>query len=181
MASRSFSKARVSIWRMRSRLTSCFWLSSSSVAAGSLRRRDVRISISRSFSTDIACCIISRRTSISSLTTSAVSGSSRSSSSQSCHSPLSSSPCAIGALSERSLPDMRPSICWTSSGDTFRRSEISLTCSGVSCPPSIASIWPLTFRKLKNSFFCAAVVPIFTSDQLRRIYSCMEARIHHIA
>jgi hypothetical protein len=34
---------------------------------------------------------------------------------------------------------------------------------------------------LKNSFFCAAVVPIFTSDQLRRMYSWIEARIHHMA
>jgi hypothetical protein len=34
---------------------------------------------------------------------------------------------------------------------------------------------------LKNSFFCAAVVPILTSDQLRRMNSWMLALIHHIA
>jgi hypothetical protein len=31
-------------------------------------------------------------------------------------------------------------------------------------PSSIAFIWPFNRRRLKNNFFCAAVVPIFTSD-----------------
>ena len=33
----------------------------------------------------------------------------------------------------------------------------------------------------QNSFFCAAVVPIFTRLQERRMYSWIEARIHHMA
>ena len=43
--------------------------------------------------------------------------------------------------------------------------------------------WILCFirRRLKNSFFWAAVVPIFTSDQECRIYSWIEALIHHMA
>ena len=45
----------------------------------------------------------------------------------------------------------------------------------------MACICPLSLRRLKNSFFCAAVVPIFTSDQDRRMYSWIEARIHHMA
>jgi len=36
---------------------------------------------------------------------------------------------------------------------------------------TIAFNWPFTLRRLKNSFFCAAVVPIFTSDQECRMYS----------
>ncbi len=54
----------------------------------------------------------------------------------------------------------------TSSSGTPRRVAILLTCSGDRSPSSIACIWPLSLRRLKNSFFCAAVVPIFTSDQL---------------
>ncbi len=37
------------------------------------------------------------------------------------------------------------------------------------------------FRKLKNSFFWLAVVPILTSDHERKMYSWIDARIHHIA
>ncbi|MNO02320.1 hypothetical protein D3C81_2226860 [compost metagenome] len=44
-------------------------------------------------------------------------------------------------------------------------------CSGRRSPSSKAEIWLLALRRLKKSFFCAAVVPIFTSDQLRRMYS----------
>ena len=69
----------------------------------------------------------------------------------------------------------------TSSSGTPRRVAILVTCSGVRSPSSIACIWPLSLRRLKNSFFCAAVVPIFTSDQLCRMYSWIEARIHHMA
>ena len=36
-------------------------------------------------------------------------------------------------------------------------------------------------RSPKNSFFWAAVVPIFTSDQECSTYSVTAARIHHIA
>ena len=39
----------------------------------------------------------------------------------------------------------------------------------------------LALRRLKNSFFWRAVVPIFTRDQERRMYSWIEARIHHMA
>ena len=35
--------------------------------------------------------------------------------------------------------------------------------------------------QVEESFFCAAVVPIFTRLHERRMYSWMEARIHHIA
>ncbi len=36
-------------------------------------------------------------------------------------------------------------------------------------------------RRLKNSFFCALVVPSFTRDHDRRMYSWIAALIHHIA
>ena len=39
----------------------------------------------------------------------------------------------------------------------------------------------LALRRLKNSFFWFAVVPIFTSDHERRMYSWIEALIHHMA
>ncbi len=55
------------------------------------------------------------------------------------------------------------------------------TCSGRMSPSSKALIWLLALRRLKNSFFCAAVVPIFTRDHERRMYSWIEARIHHMA
>ena len=45
----------------------------------------------------------------------------------------------------------------------------------------MAPILFLALRRLKNSFFCAAVVPIFTRLHDRRMYSWIEARIHHIA
>ena len=53
----------------------------------------------------------------------------------------------------------------------------------VSCesPSSSAEMRLLARRRLKNSFFWLAVVPIFTSDQERRIYSWIDALIHHIA
>ena len=69
----------------------------------------------------------------------------------------------------------------TSSSGTPRRVAILVTCSGDRSPSSMACIWPLSLRRLKNSFFCAAVVPIFTSDQECRMYSWIEARIHHMA
>ena len=69
----------------------------------------------------------------------------------------------------------------TSCSGTCRAFAIFSTCSGLRSPSSSADIWPLRRRRLKNSFFCAAVVPIFTSDQLCRMYSWMAARIHHMA
>jgi uncharacterized membrane protein YphA (DoxX/SURF4 family) len=47
---------------------------------------------------------------------------------------------------------------------------------------SIDTLWRLlVLRRLKNSFFWLAVVPSFTSDHERRMYSWMAALIHHIA
>ncbi len=69
----------------------------------------------------------------------------------------------------------------TSLSGTSRRVAISFTVSGFRSPSSSAFSWPFTRRRLKNSFFCAAVVPIFTSDQECRMYSWIAARIHHIA
>ena len=48
-------------------------------------------------------------------------------------------------------------------------------------PSSRAEILRFALRKLKNSFFWLAVVPIFTSDHERRMYSWIEALIHHVA
>ena len=51
-------------------------------------------------------------------------------------------------------------------------------------PENVAKIAPILFfalRRLKKSFFCAAVVPIFTRLHDRRMYSWIDARIHHIA
>ena len=45
----------------------------------------------------------------------------------------------------------------------------------------MADIWAFIRRRLKNSFFWAAVVPILTSDQDRRMYSWIAALIHHMA
>ena len=58
---------------------------------------------------------------------------------------------------------------------------ICLTASGLRSPSSIACIWLFSRRRLKNSFFCAAVVPSFTRDQECRMYSWIAARIHHMA
>ena len=62
-----------------------------------------------------------------------------------------------------------------------RRGDLLAPCSGLRSPSSIACIWLFSRRRLKNSFFCAAVVPSFTSDQECRMYSWMAARIHHMA
>ena len=40
-------------------------------------------------------------------------------------------------------------------------------------------LWAL--RRLKNSFFWLAVVPIFTTDHECRMYAWMAALIHHMA
>ena len=48
-------------------------------------------------------------------------------------------------------------------------------------PLSIAKIWFFNFLRLKNNFFCAAVVPILTKLHDLKIYSWIEALIHHIA
>ena len=76
---------------------------------------------------------------------------------------------------------MRRFIEMTSSSETPRSVAILVTSSGLRSPSSKASILFFIRLRLKNNFFCAAVVPIFTSDHERRIYSWIEARIHHIA
>ena len=87
-----------------------------------------------------------------------------------------------GAFSELSPPpDRRRFIETTSSWVTPRSVAILSTCSGRMSPSSSAPILPFALRRLKNSFFCAAVVPSFTSDHERRMYSWIAARIHHIA
>ena len=58
---------------------------------------------------------------------------------------------------------------------------ISSTWSGWRSPSWKAEMALLALRRLKNSFFCAAVVPIFTRLQERRMNSCIEALIHHMA
>ena len=58
---------------------------------------------------------------------------------------------------------------------------ISVTWSGFRSPSSSAWILPFTLRRLKNSRFWLAVVPIFTRLHERRMYSWIEALIHHMA
>ena len=60
---------------------------------------------------------------------------------------------------------MRVFILMTSRSGTFKASEILVTFSGRRLPSSKAFSFPFSDRRLKNSFFCAAVVPIFTRDQ----------------
>src|SRR3546814_5107898 len=45
--------------------------------------------------------------------------------------------------------------------------------------PEVSSMRARRRRKLKNSVLWAAVVPVRTIDQLRRIKSCIAERIHH--
>src|SRR6266700_3237310 len=96
-----------------------------------------------------------------------------------CHSPESPSS-RIGALRETS-PPRRRFMSTTSCSVTPSRLAISLTWSGRRSPSSSAEILLLALRRLKNSFFWLAVVPIFTSDHERRMYSWIAALIHHIA
>src|SRR5258707_8468794 len=65
----------------------------------------------------------------------------------------------------------------TSASGTSSSVAIFLRFSGERSPSSIACSWPLSLRRLKKSFFCAAVVPIFTSDHECRMYSWIAARI----
>ena len=69
----------------------------------------------------------------------------------------------------------------TSCLPTPSRFEIDSTWSSRKSPSSSAEIRLLALRRLKNSFFWLAVVPIFTSDHERRMYSWIDARIHHMA
>ena len=93
---------------------------------------------------------------------------------------LKSLPSRIGEFSDESPPSRR-FMSMTSCSDTPSFVAIVDTCSGCRSPSSRAEIWLLALRRLKNSFFWLAVVPIFTSDQDRRMYSWMDARIHQIA
>ena len=175
----SFSNARTSIWRTRSRLMPYWTDRSSSVVGSSLRRRSVRMCFSRSLSTCMAAPRRPRRWSSSSSSASTVSCDALSSTSQSCHS-VSLSERSM-ALSEWSGPSSRRFMSITSCSVTSSVVAICLTASGLRSPSSIACIWLFSRRRLKNSFFCAAVVPSFTSDQECRMYSWMAARIHHMA
>ena len=55
------------------------------------------------------------------------------------------------------------------------------TWSGCRSPSCRALISLFALRRLKNSFFWAAVVPIFTMLHDLSTYSWIEARIHHMA
>jgi hypothetical protein len=59
----------------------------------------------------------------------------------------------------------------TSCSVTPSRLAISLFGSGRRSPSSSALILLFALRRLKNSYFWFAVVPIFTSDHERRMYS----------
>ena len=48
-------------------------------------------------------------------------------------------------------------------------------------PSWSAEILLLALRRLKNNFLWVAVLAIFTSDHERRMYSWIEALIHHTA
>ena len=103
-----------------------------------------------------------------------------SSTSQSCHSPPPSASARTGALSEASPPRRRFMEIDIVLGHAELGGDL-LDLVGPRSPSSSALICPFMRRRLKNSFFCAAVVPIFTRLQERRMYSWIEARIHHMA
>ena len=75
-------------------------------------------------------------------------------------------PARTGAFRLWSGAARRRFMLTTSCSGTSSTRAIFATCSGCRSPSSIACIWPFSRRRLKNSFFCAAVVPIFTSDQV---------------
>src|SRR5262249_14118280 len=83
----------------------------------------------------------------------------------------------MGALRETSPPSRR-FMSTTSCSVTPSRVAMSLTWSGRRSPSSRAEILLLALRRLKKSFFWLAVVPIFTRDHERRIYSWIAALIH---
>src|SRR5215471_3348244 len=175
----TFSKARTSIWRTRSRDTPNSAAKSSSVIGSSASRRASKMRRSRSLSTESASPSAFLRFSNCSLSASRDSWSDSSSTSQSCHSPESPSS-RIGALSDTS-PPRRRFMSTTSCSVTPSRLAMSLTWSGRRSPSSSAEILLLALRRLKNSFFWLAVVPIFTNDHERRMYSWIAALIHHMA
>lgn len=164
---------------MRSRDTPKVAASSSRVFGCSARNRSPTICRSRglrSASASFSALHVRLRCSVSD---SRVSGSGAGSISQSW---ISSDPSSrvMGKLSEVS-PRIRPFISTTSRGATFSSPAIYSACCGDRSTSSLAEIRFLSFRRLKNSFFWAAVVPIFTSDQDLRMYSWTVALIHHIA
>ena len=147
----TFSKARTSIWRTRSRETPNSSASSSSVIGSSARRRASKMRRSRSLSTVSASPSALCRFSDCSDSASRLSWLTLSSTSQSIHSPESPSS-RIGALSEAS-PPRRRFMSITSCSVTPRRLAMSLTWSGRMSPSSSAEIRLLALRRLKNSFF----------------------------
>jgi hypothetical protein len=74
-----------------------------------------------------------------------------------------------------------PAIQITSPAVTASRWAMVFTWSDRMSPLARAEILRFAWHKLKNSFFWLTVVPIFTSDHERRMYSCIAALIHHVA
>src|SRR6516164_1201772 len=175
----TFSNAHTLIWRTRSRETPNSSASSLSVIGSSASRRASNMRRSRSLSAESAEASALWRFSNSSLAASVVSWSACSSTNRSSHSlELPSS--RIGALSEESPPSRR--FMWiTSVWVTPSCRAMIFTWSGRMSPSSSAVILFLALRRLKNSFFWFTVVPIFTSDHERRMYSWIAALIHHVA
>src|SRR6516164_216121 len=166
-------------WRTRSRETPNSSASSWSVIGSSASRRASKMRRSRSLSTESAEARALRRPPNSLLAASVVSWSRCSSTNQSCHSlELPSS--RIGASSDTS-PPRRRFMSTTSCSVTPRRLAMSLTWSGRKSPSSSTEILLLALRRLKKSFFWLTVVPIFTRDHERRMYSWIAALIHHMA
>ncbi len=83
---------------------------------------------------------------------------------------LVSPPIAMRRFIDTTSPSVTPSVV-----------AILATSAGFMSPSSIALILPFIRRRLKNSFFWLAVVPILTRLHDRRMNSWIDARIHHIA
>ena len=175
----TFSKARTSIWRMRSRLTPNSADSSSSVSGSSASRRASNTRRSRSFKpfervVQHAAALVAllglgeRRLLVHGVVDQPVL-------------PLA----ALGVVAHRGVerevagkPPVHRDHVLLGHAELV---AISFTWSGLRSPSSSALSWPLILRRLKNSFFCAAVVPIFTRLHERRMYSWIAALIHHMA
>jgi membrane protein len=178
----SFSNARTSIWRIRSRLTSidlAQLLERLGVVGQPPLGQDVLLAVvealhrvDQQFVTDTALlglgdALVLERPGVDKKVL-----------------PLALA--AFVALQE-TLSDVSPPIAirrfieMTSSSVTPRSVAILATSAGFRSPSSNASIWFFIRRRLKNSFFWAAVVPILTRLHERRMNSWIDALIHHIA
>src|SRR3954451_19946891 len=85
--------------------------------------------------------------------------------------PVTDNECLVGMISDRDIAIRGVAL---GRGPDSRVGDVMTA-------ESSAEISAFVLRSLKNSFFWAAFVPIFTSDHDRRMYSCIEALIHHIA